>query len=245
MFQKYSIVILLSFAFQSCEFSDPKITKITQDYFLLESSMEFIPYANVREFIYKDSSGTEAIFDVSDPIQSWIMIFDPICYEDSIKGDTTKYFLKQHYLQYILTSDSLQIEFIIQLMPIPHRGYVKEGFVKDELRIGISTDPVDFFRGVPPKESFAANSIDRFGYTNTHELVFTHIIDVRNYPYAKQESPFDKFILNGKEYTNVFDQNKKFSGYPYLEIKVQKVIGILAFNDKDGNTWVFDRVALE
>ena len=249
MYYKYWC-LSLTVVFFSCVSSEGRITEITQEYNLLESSMEFIPWANVDSIIYKDSVGNEVAFTISDPIQNWVMIIDPVCYEDSIKGDTNKYFLKQHYLEYVMTSDSLQTEFVVQLMPVPKRAYVKDGNVKDELRIGISTNPSDFFRGAPPKETFACLKDYYFGYVNTHELVFTHTIDMRDYPNPnpdapKQDTPYDRIILNGKEYTDVFFQNDGFNDFPFLDIKVKEVFGILSFVDSSDNLWVFDRVILE
>jgi hypothetical protein len=250
MIHTYPFLISLMLLFYSCVTPEGKKTEITREYHLLESSMEFIPWSNVDYIVYKDSVGNEATFTISDPIQNWVMLIDPVCYEDSIKGDTTKYFLKQHYLEYVMTSDSLQTEFVVQLMPVPKRAYVKEGNVKDELRIGISTNPSDFFRGAPPKETFACLKDYYFGYVNTHELVFTHTVDMRNYPDpnpngAKQDAPYDKITLHGKEYTEVFVQNAGINDYPFLAIKVQKVFGILSFVDKSDNQWVFDRVIPE
>ncbi len=184
---------------------------------LLESSLNYLPYAGKSRAIYVDSTGSQMELLIhTSPAYTYKGAL--IKYNVFETGDTIRYCYESESTGCTLLNSGLDISFSLSVS-------ARTSYQMPDM--DIVGDFLDIYFHIPGSDPW--KSIQ----------VFQRIIAQRTYPGTFQNLQFSQLEIFGRTFTDVERTDYAVSGIPSI-VYFNRTEGIVSFTDTTGKTWRFE-----
>ena len=184
-------------------------------YDLLDESLEKLPYLNIEELVFIDSSDNRVSFIVNERPLFESAGATLIKYDVFEAGDTVLYRYKSEIKSFDIENDSLDMRFSMSLAAKPYYPEPENQFIADVLNIYCNNPDPNI----------------------TSSQVFYHETNTRTWPITWNSDVIEEIEIMGRSFTEVY--NVDFIS-PISVVHFNYEFGIISFTDMNGKLWRFE-----